>query len=89
MAKPTAQVAVGTTTPVSGKGSLVGFIVNPGTAATTVTIRDGGGGGTIIAGAVAAANASSFYVAVPAARFETDLTIVVAGAAATAQAYYE
>lgn len=81
MGRPKRLTATGDVPGAVNGGVCPGFLFSPGTATSTLTIREGGSGGAIIFQTVAAANSSPIPVDL-AFRYEGQLHVTLAGAAA-------
>jgi hypothetical protein len=80
------SLAVGTTAVLAKPGLLHSVILNPGSAASTITVYDNASAasGTVLASLVAAASTSSVSVSFNSPIYSVNgLTVVVAGTAAT------
>lgn len=88
---PSAVLAVGTTTALTGAGYITAIMLHPGSAASTVTFYDNtAGSGTILA--ILQGPASGATAIIPfdsAIRVKTGITAVVSGTGAQAQVYFQ
>lgn len=84
------HITVGTTTVVSGGGrSFYCAMLNPGSAASTLTVYDNtAGSGTILVALVAAANGTSVFCPSIDVPVGIGITAVLAGTAATAEIWF-